>query len=220
VVLYGCETWSLILREEHRLRMFENNVLRTFGPKRDEVTGVEGNYIMRSFITCTLRQIQLEWSSHFVSLQMSGTLMKPYGFRCKCTVLDESVWFWTQVYGFGCKRTVLHTSNMVLDCTALHTSVGFWMQMYGFTCKCRVLDANIRVYMQVYGFRCKCTGLRANVCFPERLMSPTIYPALRAPPPDTLDLGSMDSNSPSTEEQPSVVTVTSPIDLPGPESTI
>jgi hypothetical protein len=40
VVLYGCETWSLTLREEHRLRLFENRVLRrTFGPKRDEVTG-------------------------------------------------------------------------------------------------------------------------------------------------------------------------------------
>jgi hypothetical protein len=40
VILYGCETWSLTLREEHRLRMFENKVLRRiFGPKRDEVTG-------------------------------------------------------------------------------------------------------------------------------------------------------------------------------------
>ena len=40
VVLYGCETWSLILREERRLRMFENRVLRrVFGPKKDEVTG-------------------------------------------------------------------------------------------------------------------------------------------------------------------------------------
>jgi hypothetical protein len=40
VVLYGCETWSLTLREEHRLRVFENRVLkRIFGPKRDEVTG-------------------------------------------------------------------------------------------------------------------------------------------------------------------------------------
>jgi hypothetical protein len=38
--LYGYETWSLVLREEHRLRMFENRVLRSiFGPKRDEVTG-------------------------------------------------------------------------------------------------------------------------------------------------------------------------------------
>jgi hypothetical protein len=40
VVLYGCETWSLTLREEHRQRVFENRVLRRmFGPKRDEVTG-------------------------------------------------------------------------------------------------------------------------------------------------------------------------------------
>ena len=39
-VLYGCETWSLTLREERRLRVFENRVLRRiFGPKRDEVTG-------------------------------------------------------------------------------------------------------------------------------------------------------------------------------------
>jgi len=40
VVLYGCETWSLTLREERRLRLFENRVLRRiFGLKRDEVTG-------------------------------------------------------------------------------------------------------------------------------------------------------------------------------------
>jgi hypothetical protein len=40
VALYECETWSLTLREEHSLRVFENTVLRRiFGPKRDEVTG-------------------------------------------------------------------------------------------------------------------------------------------------------------------------------------
>jgi hypothetical protein len=40
IVLYGCETWSLKLREEHRLRVFENRLLRRiFGPKGDEVTG-------------------------------------------------------------------------------------------------------------------------------------------------------------------------------------
>jgi hypothetical protein len=39
-VVYGCETWSLTLREERRLRVFENRLLRRiFGPKRDEVTG-------------------------------------------------------------------------------------------------------------------------------------------------------------------------------------
>jgi hypothetical protein len=40
VVLYGCEAWSQTLREERRLKVFENRVLRrVFGPKRDEVTG-------------------------------------------------------------------------------------------------------------------------------------------------------------------------------------
>jgi len=40
VVLYGCETWSLKLREERKLRVFENMVLRRiFGRKREEVTG-------------------------------------------------------------------------------------------------------------------------------------------------------------------------------------
>jgi hypothetical protein len=40
VILYGCETWSLTLRDEYRLRVFENRVLRRiFGPKGDEVTG-------------------------------------------------------------------------------------------------------------------------------------------------------------------------------------
>jgi hypothetical protein len=40
VVLYGCETWSLMLRKEHRRRVFENRVLRgIFGPQSDEVLG-------------------------------------------------------------------------------------------------------------------------------------------------------------------------------------
>jgi hypothetical protein len=52
VVLRGCETWSLTIREEHKLRVFENRVLRKiFGPKRDRT-----KLHMRSFITCTHRQ--------------------------------------------------------------------------------------------------------------------------------------------------------------------
>jgi len=40
LVLYGCGTWSLTLREKRRLRMFENRILgKVFGPRRDEVTG-------------------------------------------------------------------------------------------------------------------------------------------------------------------------------------
>jgi hypothetical protein len=58
VVLHGCETWYLTLKEESRLGMFENRVLRRiFGPKRDEVIGVRESCIMRSFITCIVRQV-------------------------------------------------------------------------------------------------------------------------------------------------------------------
>jgi len=54
VVVYGCETWSLTLREECRLRVLENRVLRRiFGIKRDEVTVRGENYIMRSLIIYT-----------------------------------------------------------------------------------------------------------------------------------------------------------------------
>ena len=47
VVLYGCETWWLTLRDERRLRVFENRVLR------DEIKGNGENYIMRSLVICT-----------------------------------------------------------------------------------------------------------------------------------------------------------------------
>jgi hypothetical protein len=55
VVLYGCETWSLKVREECRLKVFEKRVLRRiFGPKRDEVIGKwRKNYIMRRLMICT-----------------------------------------------------------------------------------------------------------------------------------------------------------------------
>ena len=53
VVLYECETCSLTLREEHRLRVFENRVLRRiFGRKRYKITGGGENYIMRSLMIC------------------------------------------------------------------------------------------------------------------------------------------------------------------------
>jgi hypothetical protein len=49
VVLYGCETWSLTLKEEHRLKVFENRVLRKiFGPKREE-DGSWRKFIMMKF---------------------------------------------------------------------------------------------------------------------------------------------------------------------------
>jgi hypothetical protein len=73
VVLYGCETWSLTLREKHRLRVFENRVLRRiFGPKRDEVTGewrkrhsVElHNLYISSNITRQIKSRRMRWARH------------------------------------------------------------------------------------------------------------------------------------------------------------
>ena len=53
VVLYGCVTWSLTLRDGRRLRMFGNRILRRiFGPKRDEVTSGGEHYITRSLMIC------------------------------------------------------------------------------------------------------------------------------------------------------------------------
>ena len=60
--LYGCETWSLTLREERRLRVFENRVLRRLvGSKRDEVTGNGENYIMKSLGIFTPYSILCGW---------------------------------------------------------------------------------------------------------------------------------------------------------------
>jgi hypothetical protein len=60
VVLYGCETWSFTLGEEHRLRVFENKVLRgIFGPKREENLDHGENCIMMNFTACILRRILL-----------------------------------------------------------------------------------------------------------------------------------------------------------------
>ena len=64
VVLYGCETWSLTLREKRRLRVFENRVLkRVFGPKRDDVTGEWRKLHKRNLMTCTPHQTLFEQSN-------------------------------------------------------------------------------------------------------------------------------------------------------------
>jgi hypothetical protein len=77
VVLYGCETWSLTLSEEHRLRVFENRVLRrTFGPKRDDVTGgwrklhneeLHGLY-SSSGIVRVIKARRMRWARHVVHM--------------------------------------------------------------------------------------------------------------------------------------------------------
>ena len=59
VVLYGCESWSLTLREERRLRVFENRVLRRVRGTRSQRNGE--NYIMRSSVICTPYRILCGW---------------------------------------------------------------------------------------------------------------------------------------------------------------
>jgi hypothetical protein len=74
VVLYGCETWSLTLREEHRLRAFESRVLRRiFGSQRDEETGdrklhneeLHNLYSSPSIIRM-IKSRRMRWAGHVV----------------------------------------------------------------------------------------------------------------------------------------------------------
>jgi hypothetical protein len=82
VVLYGCETWSLTLREEHRLRVFGKRVLRRiFGQKRDEVTGEwrklhngehRDLYSSPSIIRI-IKSRRMRWAGHVARMGRRGT---------------------------------------------------------------------------------------------------------------------------------------------------
>ena len=71
VVLYGCEAWSVTLREESRIRIFESrNLRRIFRPREMQMGSVEGS-TMRNFMVCTIYLIQsgrirrsLRWAGH------------------------------------------------------------------------------------------------------------------------------------------------------------
>jgi hypothetical protein len=94
VVLYGCETWSLTLSEEHRLRVFENRVLkRIFGPKREEVVGgwrrlhnEFHNFYASQIIIWVINSRGMRWVGHVAHMgEMTNALKsfvrKPEGKR-------------------------------------------------------------------------------------------------------------------------------------------
>jgi hypothetical protein len=76
MVLYGCETWSLTVRKEHKLRVFENRVMRIFGPKRDGVTGgwiklhneeLHNVYSSPSIIRI-IKSTRMRWAGHMARM--------------------------------------------------------------------------------------------------------------------------------------------------------
>jgi hypothetical protein len=84
-VLYGCETWSVILREEHRLRVFENGVLRRiFGPKREEVAGgcrrLHNEELHNLYATPNIIRViksgRVRWVKHIARLGEKGNVYK------------------------------------------------------------------------------------------------------------------------------------------------
>jgi hypothetical protein len=85
VVLHGCETWYLMLREEHRLRVFENRIpRRIFGRKRDEVTGEWRklhneelhNLYSSSVIIRQIKSREMRWAGHVARLGQERKLYK------------------------------------------------------------------------------------------------------------------------------------------------
>jgi hypothetical protein len=84
VILYGCETWSLKLREEYRLRVFDNRVLRRiFGPKRNEVTGewkklhIEElrDLYSSSSINKIIKSRRMRWAGHVARMGRRGMII-------------------------------------------------------------------------------------------------------------------------------------------------
>jgi hypothetical protein len=91
-VLYGCETWSLTLREEHRMRMYENRILRRiFEPKRDQVTGEwrkfhnEELHILYSFpnIIRQIKSRRMRWAGHVARMEKERNVYKVFGGKAR-----------------------------------------------------------------------------------------------------------------------------------------
>jgi hypothetical protein len=105
LVLYGLETWSLALRQKHRLKVFDNMVLRRlFGPKRDEVAGGWRKPRDLYSSSCTIRIIKsrrMRWAGHVAQMGKRNVLRllvgEPEGNRS----LGRPRRRWVDVAGIG-----------------------------------------------------------------------------------------------------------------------
>ena len=113
-VLFGCETWSLTIREDRRLRVFESRVMRRiFGPKRDEITGecrkLQNEELPSPSIVQVIKSRRMRWAGHVAHMGESGGVYrvlvgKPVGKRplgrprCKW---DDNIKMYLQEVGCG-----------------------------------------------------------------------------------------------------------------------
>jgi hypothetical protein len=133
VVLYGCETWLLKLKEEHRLRVFENRVLRRiFGPKRDEVKGewrklhneeLRGLYSLPNSVR-VIKSKRLRWAGHVARMGDGRDVYrvlvgKPEGKRSLGRLRrrwEDNIRLDFQEVGCGCEDwIVLHKTRGIFD---------------------------------------------------------------------------------------------------------
>jgi hypothetical protein len=128
VVLCGCETWSLPLREEHRPRASENRVLRKIlGPKRDEVKGDWRKFLNKELhdLCSSANIIQVitsrRWARHVARREKSGTyriLMENY--KClkhKSIILNHFYYFKLTIFYFN--STQVHNFDTICSACML-----------------------------------------------------------------------------------------------------
>jgi hypothetical protein len=101
-VLYGCETWSLTFGEEHRLRVFENRVLRRiFGPKREEDGSwrkLHNDELHRLYsspnIVRVIKSRRMRWAGHVACIRGGERCLQGFGWEARKEQTIENIKAW------------------------------------------------------------------------------------------------------------------------------
>ncbi|KAJ4450102.1 hypothetical protein ANN_01509 [Periplaneta americana] len=173
VVLYGCETWVLTLREEQRLRMFENKVFRKiFGAKRDEVAGewrklhntnLHALYSSPDIIR-NIKSRRLRWAGHVARLNHPRYSWRQQNFSGKILALCHRISFESNSIYVGYNSSVdLSATGMIqagesnVCCTAASLDTNFSFDLSGFELE----NLGMSVQLQTRGERCSRTVISA-----------------------------------------------------------